>query len=457
MSTISVHWIFLHILPIIGFVLAVTLLVHQNREQRTPSSTLAWLLAILLIPYVGIPAYIIFGGRKIRGMTKSKPVLALDNEVTGNRFIVPGVESIFPLRSGNDVSLISTGEMAYTAIMDLIEQATRSIDIATFIFKNDKTGAAILAALTFKAEQGVSVRLLLDALGSFRVSNKTLAPLLAAGGRYAFFMPMMHLPFQGRANLRNHRKIIIVDNATAMLGGMNIAQEYMGTVSDTPRWYDLSLMVKGPVLADLQHIFRSDWQFASKQISLKEDILTASGTNATTNLQLVPSGPDVVGDPLYDSILTALFKAQRRVWIVTPYFIPDEMLLKAICITAKRGIDVRIVVPMVSNHLLADLVRRGYLRQVQESGASVNYFTPGMMHGKVILIDNLGVVGSMNMDMRSFFLDYEVALFIYSENVVKELDCWVMDLMNNSVKGIKKANIMVQFIEGIARLLAPLL
>jgi Phosphatidylserine/phosphatidylglycerophosphate/cardiolipin synthases and related enzymes len=454
----KVHWIFFHILPILGFFLAVTLLVHQNRAQRSPSSTVAWLLAILLVPYLGVPAYMIFGGRKIKRMIKNKAICALDTKVPGVGIIVQGIGSIFPLRGGNGISLIATGEKAYTALIDLIEHAQKSIDITTFILGNDVTGAAVLAALTRKAEQGVRVRMLLDALGSFRVSKKMLAPLLAAGGRCAFFMPMMHLPFRGRANLRNHRKMIIADNATAILGGMNIAREYMGATANTRIWHDLALIVKGPVLADVYRVFRSDWQFAAKQETEKEYAPAPDGAGETIALQLVPSGPDVAGDPLYDSIISALFKAQHRVWIVTPYFIPDEMLLKAICIAARRGIDVRIVVPLVSNHLLADLVRRSFLRQVQDSGAVICNFTPGMMHGKVILVDTtLAVVGSMNMDMRSFFLNFEVALFIYNERFVKEMDGWVTGLMSQSIPGIKKSNIFLEFIEGIVRLLAPLL
>ena len=455
---IKVHWILFHILPILGFFLAVTLLVHQNRTQRSPSSTLAWLLAILLVPYVGVPAYMLFGGRKIKRMIKNKARLVLETDDIGERLVTQGVGCIFPLRGGNTISLLGTGEKACAAIIDLIENAQKTIDIATFILGNDETGVAILAALTRRAGQGVRVRLLLDALGSFRVSKKMLAPFLAKGGQRAFFMPMMHLPFRGRANLRNHRKIIIIDNATAMLGGMNIAREYMGTTVDKLRWHDLSLIVKGPVLADLHHVFCSDWQFAAKQDTAREDVPGRAGAGATTELQLVPSGPDVAGDPLYDGIITALFKARHRVWIATPYFIPDEMLLKAICIAAKRGIDVRIVVPRKSNHRLADLVRRSYLRQIQESGAIICNFTPGMMHGKVTIVDDtLGVVGSMNMDMRSFFLNYEIALFMYDGSVVRELDCWVTDLMSQSVQGIKKANVVVEFFEGVARLLAPLL
>jgi cardiolipin synthase len=455
-----VDLIFLHILPVLGFLLAVTLLVHQNREPRSPSSTTAWLLAIILVPYLGVPAYILFGGRKLKRMAKYKATLSMKTKDTGERLNSNGVGSIFPKRSGNEISLLATGEKACATLIDLIDRAQYSIDITTFIFGHDETGATVLAALTRRAGEGVRVRLMMDALGSFRVSKKMLAPLLANGGHYAFFMPMLHLPIRGRANLRNHRKIIIVDNATAILGGMNIAREYMGTTADTRRWHDLSLMIKGPVLADLHHIFCSDWQFAAKKETPKEDtpIQDCPDADATTALQLVPSGPDVAGDPLYESIITALFKAQHRVWIVTPYFIPDEMLVKAICIAAQRGIDVRIVVPRVSNHRLADLVRRNYLRQVQGSGATIWNFTPGMLHGKIILVDSaLGIVGSMNMDIRSFFLNYEVALFIYNKTVVQELDSWVRDLMNQSVQGIKKAHVLVEFIEGVARLLAPLL
>jgi cardiolipin synthase len=417
----------------------------------------AWLLAILLVPYLGVPAYVLFGGRKIKHMIKNKPGLALGIKAPVERMVTQGVGCIFSLRPGNDISLLTTGEKACASLLDLIDQAQSSIDISTYILANDETGVLILAALTRKAAQGVRVRLLMDALGSFGVTSKMLAPLIDAGGHCAFFMPMMHLPFRGRANLRNHRKIIIVDNATAILGGMNIAREYLGATADTRRWRDLSLVVKGPILADLHHVFRSDWQFAAKQQAAKENNLENAGPGSVA-LQLVPSGPDVDGDPLYDAILTALFKAKHRVWIVTPYFIPDEMLLKAMCIAAKRGIDVRIVVPRVSNHVLADLVRRGYLRQAQEAGAIIYNFTPGMMHGKVILVDGtLGIVGSMNMDMRSFFLNYEVALFVYNEKAIEDLDHWVTDLMSQSVQGIKNAHFVVGFFEGVARLLAPLL
>ena len=175
-------------------------------------------------------------------------------------------------------------------------------------------------------------------------------------------------------------------------------------------------------------------------------------------LQLVPSGPDVNEDPLYDTVLASLFNARKRIWIVTPYFIPDEMLLKALCIASRHNVDVRIIVPLLSNHRLADLVRRNYLQQVVDSGGHVYQFRPGMLHGKLIIIDNsLGIVGSMNMDVRSFFLNYEIALFIHSRDMVFKLNTWIYGLMRDSETVLKKQSVFVEYIEGFARLLAPLL
>jgi len=391
-------------------------------------------------------------------MIKHKADLAVGIKDCAERSIDLDLGNIFPLRPGNDIVLLSTGEQAYTALLKLINEAEKNIEVATFILGDDETGAAILEVLTRQAAAGLRVRLLLDALGSFRISEKKLAAFLANGGEYAFFMPMRHLPFRGRANLRNHRKIVIVDNQTAIVGGMNIAHEYMGKTNDSHRWQDLSLIVKGPVLADLIQVFRSDWQFAAQQSLPESDLPVLVETGDRTPVQLMPSGPDIVGDPLYESIITAFFKARRRVWIVTPYFIPDEMMLKALGITARRGIDVRIVVPRVSNHRLADLVRRSYLRQLQESGAKVYNYTPGMVHAKVILIDDeLSILGSMNMDSRSFFLNYEIVLFLYNENLVRELEVWILDLISHSFTGVKNVNLFISFWEEVARLMAPLL
>jgi len=367
--------------------------------------------------------------------------------------------TLFPPRDGNRLQLLLTGEDAYSHLMQSIAAARTSIYSTTFILGSDDTGKAIIESLAGKAREGLEVFLLLDALGSSGITERFLSDFRTAGGRYAFFMPMLHVPFRGRANLRNHRKMVLIDGRLAIIGGMNLAGEYLGDIPDSTRWHDLSLAVRGPVVDDLMAVFQSDWKFATKEdVPLHGEKYPTEERDDTTTLQLVPSGPDVAGDPLYDTVLTSLFTARQRIWIVTPYFIPDEMLVKALCIAAHRAVDVRIVVPRTSNHRLADLVRRNYLRQIQESGAQVYQFAPGMLHGKVILIDESpAIVGSMNMDMRSFFLNYEIALFIHSKSIVAQLESWIGGLMKESDTGIKGASVFMDYAGGLTRLLAPLL
>lgn len=448
--------------PLVGFVFALVLCVQLVRQRRSPTSTIAWLLAIFLVPYVGVPFYMVFGGRKMKYMTARKDALPRTERVAAGTD--PGLEAtqreegIFSRREGNEVALLTAGEDAFGTVVELIKSAQQSVQIATFILKNDDTGRAILGALTERARAGVGVHLLLDALGSRKIKNRLLAPLRQAGGKCAFFMPMIHVPFQGRANLRNHRKIVLVDGRTAIIGGMNLAEEYMGATSGRPRWHDLSLRVMGPIVSDIYTVFSSDWEFAAKETLplAHEDPGTVEGDSVA--LELVPSGPDVPGDYLFDTIVASMFSARRRIWIASPYFIPDEMIVKALCIAARRGVDVRIVVPAVSNHRIADLVRRSYLRQIQDAGGKVHRFTPGMLHGKLIIVDDLpGIVGSMNMDMRSLFLNYEIACFIYSERVVTELASWMSGIRQQCEEGVRDVPVPVEFLEGVARLLAPLL
>lgn len=453
-----------HVVLLLGFVLALILLVHLSREPRSPSGTIAWLLAIVLVPYVGVPLYLMFGGRKLRRMAGRKASLPAqappaaqggNGEEQGPRSALDG---IFAPREGNRMTLLTTGEAAFRTLMQCIEAATQSICVTTYILGDDSTGEAIVEALARRARDGVGVYLLMDAVGSRDAWRHLLSDLRSAGGHCARFMPMLHVPFRGRANLRNHRKMALFDAATAIVGGMNLAYEYMGPTSQAQRWHDLSLRVAGPVVSDLCQVFWSDWSFAAAEEPDVPEVPAPEECKDGIRLQLVPSGPDVAEDSLYDEIVASLAAAQKRIWIVTPYFIPDEVLERVLCISARRGVDVRIVVPATSNHRLADVVRRGYLRQVQAAGGTAWFFKPGMLHGKVFVIDDsLGVVGSMNMDMRSLFLNYEIALLVRSEPVVGELAAWVSEAMVDCDVGVKSTSVTVEFAEGVAKLLAPLL
>ena len=461
----NINWIIFNILPFVGFFLAFLFIIQLLNERRPPSSTIAWLLAIIFIPYIAVPLYIIFGGRKMNYMIKKKGklkkketnIIGIDNKNQHN--FLSMYNNLFPIRYGNKIEVLETGEEAFGHLMSLVKNAKKNIYITTFILANDETGKSLIDALIEKIKEGVEVCLLLDALGSIKTSNKFLSDFKKAGGKYAFFMPMLHVPFRGRANLRNHRKTVIVDCEKGILGGMNIAKEFMGKPGFHKRWFDLSLAVEGSIVSDLYTVFYSDWKFASsKELTLSPDDLVLKEDGRDIALHLVPSGPDISGDTLHDTIVSAIFEAKKRIWIVTPYFIPDEMLTKALCIAAARHIDVSLIIPSNSNHKLADIVRKNYLTQLNEAGVKIYNFKPGMLHAKLILIDeSYSIVGSINMDMRSFFLNYEIALFIYSKKILKSLKNWTDSIIKECEIGIKKSNVVYTFFEKVARLLAPLL
>lgn len=458
--------ILFHLLPTIGFLLALVILAKIVKERRPPTSTLAWLLAIIFIPHLGVPLYLIFGGRKMTQKAESKPQLSpntpsasFDTCGADTTYLIASERGVFPPSAPNRVTLLPEGRQAWETLLARIQGARHTVYIATFILGRDETGRALVQALAKKAAEGLEVCLLLDAVGSLKVTKSFLAPLVAAGGQVAFFMPMIHWPFRGRANLRNHRKIVVCDGTAAVIGGMNLASEYMGPRESLNRWQDLSLSVEGPVTNHITEIFRSDWTFASKRPLRDHDPVPETGGADCSGLsQLVASGPDVPNDSLRHALLTNIFRARQRVWITTPYFIPDELFLEALYIAASRKVQVVIIVPKKSNHRLADIVREGYLTRLQEAGVEVLLYEPCMLHAKTILIDDtLAIVGSANMDMRSMLLNYEIALCLYDKETIKQLETWMLDKQAHCSVRELLARKSFALIEGVSRLFAPLL
>jgi cardiolipin synthase len=460
-------WIVSPLLTYLGFGLALVLLAHLLRQQRSPSSTIAWLLVILLLPYIGVPLYLIFGGRKMRRRARRKEQVYdsgagdpddLGSAIGGSAEKILRSFGVPPATPGNQLELIRTGEEAYRSMIRGIDEATRSIDITTYILGTDAVGQAIVERLARRAAEGVAVRLLLDSVGSWRVRRRFLTPLTAAGGQVGFFMPVIHLPFRGRANLRNHRKLVVMDNRRAFIGGMNLSGDYMGPAPDPKRWRDLSLGIAGPAVADLAELFRSDWKFATgEEVGPVPRPEPAAPRADDSPAQVVASGPDVAGDPLYETLLSVLFAANRRIWVVTPYFVPDEMLARGLELAARRGVDVRLLVPHRSNHLSADLARIGFLHQIHKAGGRILLYEPVMLHAKAVIVDDLAVIGSANMDMRSLFLNYEVALFLYCSSQVEVTAEWARSLMADATVGLPTRSWTAELGENVVRLLAPLL
>lgn len=454
-------------LAVVGaFLLAVVLIAHILLQHRqSPAGTWAWLLAIVLVPYVGVPLYLIFGGRKVQSRAGKKSRLGLETALaiplqqahTVDRLLrtyhLPGAQD------GHRLMLCPDGQTRFETLMALLDSAQRSIHLSTFVFRVDVVGKQILDKLAQKAATGVSVRLLMDGVGSLHTRHKDLKPLLDAGGKVAWFMPVLHRPFRGRNHLRNHRKIVVVDYRRLLAGGINIGAEYLGPQPDPTRWLDLAFVLEGPTVWSWDEVFCRDWEFASGQTPFlpPEDVQRPTAVGSAV-VQFVPSGPDVDGDPFYDAVLTMIYGARHRLWVVTPYFVPDEALAQALTLAARRGVDVRIVLPRRSNHRLPDLVRGIALRQIQAAGGKVLFYPCGMMHAKALLQDeDIAVLGSANMDIRSLMYNYESAMLIYSAPEIAAVRAWMEQLMANCQAGIEPASLARGLCEGVARLLTPLL
>jgi len=351
------------------------------------------------------------------------------------------------------MQLLGTGEEAYAALLAAIGAAARSIDLTIFILGNDEVGESVVSALAARAHAGVRVRLLLDAVGSRPMLSRARHVLGPAGGQVRAFMPLIHAPVRGRSNLRSHRKIAVFDGRRVFLGGRSMALEYMGPTPRPGRWRDLACLVEGPVAADAAQLFAADWAFAGREDPVQVSEVPAPAGNAV--VQLVPSGPEMATDTFYDALVTALYAARFHVACVTPYYVPDDVVQHAFVLCARRGVRTELVMPAVSNHALADMARRGLLPELAEAGVIFHWFKE-MVHGKAMVVDSsVAYVGSPNLDMRSFFLNYEDALMLYSPAEIGAVRVWIERLVAECPKALAPPSRRWWLLDDVARLLAP--
>jgi cardiolipin synthase len=432
--------------------------------RRTSQSTLAWILAIAFLPFVAVPLFFFLGSRKFPETAKGpdddadrrarigdggtpKPTLAR----------VLGPSGVAPPREGNAFELLVTGEAAYARLLELIAASERTIDLTMFILGHDATGHAVVAALAERAAKGVSVRVILDAVGSAASRGYAAAALAKVGAEVRSFMPFWHSPVRGRTNLRSHRKLAVFDRVHVFGGGMNLANEYMGPTRSETRWRDVAAVTSGPVAADAEAMFESDWVYCggSPRRALAAAPVHVCEPRGDAIVQVVPSGPELLTDTVYDLFLTGIFEARQRVAIVTPYYVPDDALQHALVLSARRGVRTEVVVPAVSNHGIADVARRSLLRELIAAGVRVLYYPRGMVHAKAMVIDGaFAYVGSPNFDMRSLFLNYENALCVYSPAAIGAIREFIDGLIaESSTTGPAVAEHPIR--EQLARFLAP--
>ncbi|MBU1658771.1 PLDc N-terminal domain-containing protein [bacterium] len=444
---------------LVGELLIILVVAHMLYKRRAPASMTAWLLFMILVPYIAVVLYFIFGFRKRKNRYK-KEHIKLQKRRQSYQTQNPINEvlrsyGIADASANENFELYTDAPSAYKKFMHYIGEAKKSIYISTYIFKYDDVTKKIIEALIQKANEGVDIKILIDSLGSWELYlfQGKLKELRASGAKLEFFMPIFEMPLRNYINLRNHRKIYIFDNKKVMSGGMNLSHEYLGETREKSRWEDILFFTQGSSAELFFEIFASDWFYASSQkLSFERDEIIIRGD---TFIQVVPSGPDMDKDTLYEAILCGIYGAKKRIWIVTPYFVPDVSLIQALIIAKHKGIDVKLITPKEAN-FLSDLTRSSYMRELEEVGVYVALHNGTMLHAKAILFDDTSVMlGSVNIDNRSLFLNYEVATFVYSKKVINEIELWMRGLLSNSSTGVKEVSALRRIIENFMRMIAP--
>ncbi|WP_456448715.1 phospholipase D-like domain-containing protein [Thiolapillus sp.] len=428
-----------HLFLALGVLLALFLIAQVLRERRPPAASLAWLLFIVTLPYIAIPLYLTIGIRKIKFNNKSalysRPTHSDQTSTIPDLDLLLDSYGIPEASENNQVIFHTDGEEARTALWDTLDSALKQLDIAIFILADDLLGKQVCEKLKLKAQSGVQVRLLLDGVGSFLLPRHRVRELQEHGVQVLWFIPVLHRPFKGRTNLRNHRKLVLADGQRLWTGGRNLAQEYFDSIGAQGQpWLDLSFDLQGPGVIQYQELFEEDWRFAGGQTPIP-GTLPPPVSAGKSRTRLLPSGPDMPNDPLQALLLAACFEAQEKIVAVTPYFIPDDPIMEGLCLAARRGISVTLILPEKSNHLLPDIARNRYLRELTTSGATIVLLPQIMCHAKALVVDQrLGLCGSANLDLRSLYLNFEAMTLFYQQDDILWLTHWMKNLASRGIE-----------------------
>ena len=336
-------------------------------------------------------------------------------------------------------------------------------NIMYFIIKNDAVGRRFLQALTQKAREGVEVRLLLDAMGSRQINDRVLGDFIRAGGKRAYFFPPKLKFINVRFNYRNHRKLAVIDGSIGYIGGFNIAREYLGMKKKFGFWRDTHLRVTGNCVHDINARFLLDWRFASKEkLVLSQAFYSDVIDGGKSGVQIVSSGPDSQRVAVKRAYMKMITSARKNVYLQTPYFVPDESILESLKMAAQSGVDVRIMIPCMPDHIFVYWATYSYIGEMVEAGAKCYVYDNGFLHAKTVMVDGtVACVGTANMDFRSFGLNFEVNAVVYSEETTQKLEQSFENDMTKSTQITRNAyhqrSLIIRGKEQFSRLLSPLL
>lgn len=457
-------------------------------ERKDATATWAWLMILFLVPYVGLILYIFLGQNLTRrrlfnweGVQKvgivdriSEQMIQLrDKSFSFNNDTIDRYRDLIymhlvnndaVLTKGNAIDIFHDGQDKFDQLIEDIRAANHHIHLQYYIYRNDELGKKIIYELTEKAKQGVSVRVLYDELGSRKLRRKHFNSLTDAGGKIGVFFPSKVSLINIRLNYRNHRKLVIIDGEIGYVGGFNIGDEYLGKSEKFGYWRDTHLRIRGEAVDPMQTRFILDWNQASKSKPIQYDPAYFPDKDHLGNaaIQMVSSGPDSPYEQIKNGYIKLIFEAEESIYIQTPYFIPDKSLLDAVQIASLSGKDVRVMIPNKPDHPFVYWATFSHIGQILETGARVFIYEGGFIHSKNVVIDGkICSVGTANIDMRSFKLNFEINAFIYDIETSGRVVNDFMEDMNHSVEltlaMYKRRSKYIRFKESISRLLSPVL
>ncbi|ARD48029.1 cardiolipin synthase [Sporosarcina sp. P37] len=470
---------------IINIFLAIALIFL---ERRDPTSTWAWLLVLFFVPIFGFIVYLLLGrqlrqkhlfrweGRNKIGIEKliHYQLEAIENETF--EFLKTDTEEYYDmiylhlrnnhsvLTQDNDVQVYTDGREKFDSLLEDLEQARDHIHIQYYIFRLDGIGKQIEEILIRKAKAGVKVRMLFDDIGSRGLRIKHFRELTESGGEVAAFFPAVLPLINPRLNYRNHRKIVIVDGRIGYIGGFNVGDEYLGLSKKFGYWRDTHLRIEGSAVHPLQTRFILDWNQASPKTNIQynERFFPAIPRKGDVGMQIVSSGPDSEWEDIKDGYLKMIFLAKEYIYIQTPYFIPDTSMLDALRIACLSGVDVSIMIPNKPDHMFVYWATYSNIGLLLKAGARVYIYENGFIHSKQIVVDDrVASVGTANIDVRSFRLNFEVNAFIYDRDKSHELaEIFEEDIQNSTeltLNDYLERERLIKIKESISRLLSPIL
>jgi cardiolipin synthase len=467
-------------LVLIFELLGILSAIHAVMNVRTPQGSIAWSVSLVIVPVVSVPAYWVFGRNKFNGYILARRaddgrlddlsrrarlgIEQLDAGTEWGNTVVRGIERLarLPFTGANDVELLVDGEATFASIFAGIDSAQEYVLVQFYIVRADDIGNELKARLIDAASRGVNVWFLYDEIGSLGLPEAYINELRGSGVNMLPFHSRKGSGNRFQLNFRNHRKTVVVDGREAWIGGHNVGDEYLGRSPKFGRWRDTHMRLEGPAVLGAQIAFVEDWRWAADETLRELSWEPVKSAEGGAQALVIASGPadDVeTASLMYNQAINA---ATRRIWIASPYFVPDDAIVQSLQLAALRGVDVRILIPEISDSALVKLAAYSYFDEVSSTGVSFYRYQDGFLHGKVMLIDDsVSTVGTANFDNRSFRLNFEITTVVADQEFAQAVEAMFKEDFENSRRmepdEYENKSYLFRVATRIARLTSPVL